>query len=273
MKKSLFISILALLFSVAALVKVFYPCKKAAEAEAPAAVAAVNVEEILNEKPEIIFNAMQKYQQKMQEEAMAAAKQLIKDNVEEINNDPNSPFVGNKDAEIVLVEFYDYACGFCHRLFPELNEVMANNKDIKVVFKPLAFVSQYSDYAARAALAAAEQGIVHFYEFAQYSDYAARAALAAAEQGKFVEMHNALFTVEGPLDEDKINEVAGKIGLDVEKLKADAKGEKIDGIMNANNTLAGNIQVNGVPTLILNGELLQTIDGGVIQDSIDELKK
>lgn len=31
MKKSLFISILALLFSVAALVKVFYPCKKAAE--------------------------------------------------------------------------------------------------------------------------------------------------------------------------------------------------------------------------------------------------
>lgn len=43
--------------------------------------------------------------------------------------------------------------------------------------------------------------------------------------------------------------------------------------MSANNTLAGNIQVNGVPTLILNGELLQTIDGGVIQDSINELKK
>ena len=43
MKKSLFISILALLFSVAALVKVFYPCKKAAEAEAPAAVAAAEI--------------------------------------------------------------------------------------------------------------------------------------------------------------------------------------------------------------------------------------
>ena len=36
MKKSLFISILALLFSVAALVKVFYPCKKAAGASASA---------------------------------------------------------------------------------------------------------------------------------------------------------------------------------------------------------------------------------------------
>lgn len=248
MKKSLFISIVALLFSVTALVKVYYPCQKTAKTEAPAAVAAVNVEEILNEKPEIIFNAMQRYQQKMQEEAMAASKQLIKDNLNEINNDPNSPFIGNENAEIVLVEFYDYACGFCHRLYPELNEVMANNKDIKVVFKPLAFVSEYSDYAARAVL-------------------------AAAEQGKFAELHNALFTVEGPLNEDKINEVAGKIGLDVEKLKADAKGEKINGIMEANNKLAGSIQVNGVPTLILNGELLQTIDGGVIQDSINQLKK
>ncbi len=243
MKKTLFISILALLCSVAALVKVYFPCQKTADAEGDAAT----VEAVLNEKPEIIFNAMQKYQEKMQAEALAAAQQLIKDNIEDINNDPNSPFVGKEDAEIVLVEFYDYACGFCHRLFPELNKVMADNQDIKVVFKPMAFVSQYSDYAARAAL-------------------------AAAEQGKFTEMHNALFTVEGPLDEEKINEIAGKIGLDVEKLKADANGDKVNGIMQSNNVLAGNIQVNGVPTLILNGEMLQTIDGNVIQERIDALK-
>ena len=43
--------------------------------------------------------------------------------------------------------------------------------------------------------------------------------------------------------------------------------------MAANDNLAGNIQVGGVPTLILNGELLQTIDGDTIQSRIDELKK
>ncbi len=252
MKKSLFISILALLFSAAALVKVFYPCQKAEENKAPeskaeTAVAAADIEAVLNEKPEIIINAMQKYQEKMQEQALEAASQLVKDNIEEVNNDPNTPFVGDEDAEIVLVEFFDYACSFCHRLFPELNEVMANNSDVKFVFKPVAFVAPYSDYAARAAL-------------------------AAAEQGKFIEMHNALFTIEGPVDENKINEVAEKLGLDVEKLKADANSEKINAIMQANDELTGKIQVSGVPTLILNGNLLQTLDADTIQNRIDELK-
>ncbi len=254
MKKSLFISLMALVFSVAALVKVYYPCTKSVDAEgqapasAPTAVAAVNVEEILNEKPEIIFNAMQRYQQKMQEEAMAEARKAIQENLKDLNEDPNSPFVGNKDADIVLVEFFDYACGYCHRLFPELNKVIANNPNVKFVFKPLAFLSEASDYAARAVL-------------------------AANEQGKFVELHNALFTIEGPLTEEGIMNIAGKIGLNVEQLKADLNSDKIRDMMAANNELAGKIQVNGVPTMILNGEMLQTIDGNVIQNSIDELKK
>lgn len=249
MKKSLLISILALIVACAALYKVMFPCQKTEAAKAAeTADMSAQVEKVLNEKPEIIFNAMQAYQVKAQEEALKAANQLIKDNIEAVNNDPTSPVVGNKDGEIVLVEFFDYACGFCHRLFPELNEVMANNSDVKFVFKPLAFVSEYSEYAARAAL-------------------------AASLQGKFVEMHNALFTVEGPLNEDKINELAAKIGLDVEKLKADAKGEEVSAMMSANNDLAGKIQVNGVPTLILNGEFLQSIDGAQIQESISNLKK
>ena len=248
MKKILFISILALLFSVAALVKVYYPCQNTEENEpAKVTVTAADVEAILNDKPEIIFNAMQRYQQKMQEQALAAANQIIKDNINDINNNPNSPFVGDENAEIVLVEFYDYGCGFCHRLFPELNKVIDNNQDIKVVFKPLAFVASYSDYAARASL-------------------------AAAEQGKFVEMHNALFAIEAPVNEDKINETDKKIGLDMEKFKADVDSDKINNIMDANSELAGKIQVGGVPTLILNGNMLQTLDALVIQDNIDELK-
>ena len=80
MKKSLFISILALLFSAAALVKVFYPCQKAEENKAPeskaeTAVAAADIEAVLNEQPEILINAMQNYHEKMQEQALEAATQ------------------------------------------------------------------------------------------------------------------------------------------------------------------------------------------------------
>lgn len=117
----------------------------------------------------------------------------------------------------------------------------------KVVFKPLAFVAPVSEYAARAAL-------------------------AANEQGKYIEFHNALFESDAPLTEAKIDEIAVKNGLDLEKLKADMNSSKIEGAMRDVNDLAGKVQINGVPALILNGKMLQTIDGQVVQDEINKIK-
>ncbi len=205
------------------------------------------IEEALNNKPEMIINAMQKYEENMRQQAMAEAQKAIEDNIEAVNNDPNSPFVGNPDAVVTLVEFFDFSCGYCHRLYPGLKKVIADNPDIKVVFKPLAFVAPVSEYAARAAL-------------------------AANEQGKYIEFHNALFESDAPLTEAKIDEIAVKNGLDLEKLKADMNSSKIEGAMRDVNDLAGKVQINGVPALILNGKMLQTIDGQVVQDEINKIK-
>lgn len=195
----------------------------------------------------MIINAMQKYEENMRQQAMAEAQKAIEDNIEAVNNDPNSPFVGNPDAVVTLVEFFDFSCGYCHRLYPGLKKVIADNPDIKVVFKPLAFVAPVSEYAARAAL-------------------------AANEQGKYIEFHNALFESDAPLTEAKIDEIAVKNGLDLEKLKADMNSSKIEGAMRDVNDLAGKVQINGVPALILNGKMLQTIDGQVVQDEINKIK-
>ena len=107
----------------------------------------------------------------------------------------------------------------------------------------------------------------------QSSDYAARAALAANEQGKYTEMYDALFTSEGPLTEESINAAAGKIGLDMAKFNADVNSDKVKNTMSNFSSLAQKIQVNGVPSMILNGKMLQTLDESVIQNAIDELKK
>ena len=240
MKKALVISVIALLISVAALVKEYFPCaKKAAE------TASVNVEQVLKDHPEYVVNALQAYDQKMREEAEAQVKALVKSHEAALNED-NAPHQGPADSKIVMVEFFDYACGYCRRLFPDLNEVLAQNADVKVLYRPLAFVSQYSEYAARAAL-------------------------AANEQGKFNELHTALFTVQKPLDEKLIDELAEKAGVDVEKMKADMKSDKVNAAFEANNSLAEKIQINGVPTLILNGEMLQP-SPKAIQEKIEANK-
>ena len=122
-------------------------------------------------------------------------KAKIKEHDEALKAD-NAPFQGSADAEVVIVEFFDYAFGYCHRLFPELNQVLAKNTDVKLVLRPLAFVSPHSEYAAKAVL-------------------------AANEQGKFTELHTALFTVQKSLSEELVNELAEKAGIDVNKMKED----------------------------------------------------
>ena len=241
MKKSLVISIIALLVAVAALVKDYLPCAKKAANAAP-----VDVEAVLKEHPEYVVNALQAYEQKAREEVEAQARALVKEN-EAALVENNAPSQGAADAAIVMVEFYDYACGYCHRLFPELNQIVAQNSDVKIMYRPPAFVSPHSEYAARAVL-------------------------AANEQGKFSELHTALFTVQKALSEKLVDELAEKAGINVEQMKKDMNSEKVNAAFAGNNDLAEKIQVNGVPTLIMNGEMLQPA-APYIQAKIEEARK
>jgi protein-disulfide isomerase len=155
--------------------------------------------------------------------------------------------IGNPEGKIVLVEFFDYSCGFCGKLYPALKKIIADNPDVKVVAKPMAFLSPASKYAAEASL-------------------------AAVEQGKFAEVYKAIFEVEGRLDEAKVNAAVESTGVDMEKLKADMKSEKVQNSLKSVSELAMKIQVGGVPTLVLNNKVLQTLDAETIQKAIDEAK-
>lgn len=240
MKKALVISIVALLVAAVALVKEFLPC-----ANKTAGISATDVESVLKDHPEYVVNALQAYDQKLRDEAEAKHKALIKDNEAKLVEN-NAPFQGPADSKIVMVEFYDYACGYCRRLYPELDKLLAKNTDVKVLFRPVAFVSQYSEYAARAVL-------------------------AANEQGKFNELHKELFSAQKQLDDKLVDELAEKVGIDVEKMKADMKSDKVNAAFESNHSLAETIQIEGVPTVIINGESVQSAPTA-IQSKIDASK-
>ncbi len=233
---SIYVSLLALVVAIASAVMCFLNCQNSKS---------VNVEQTLLDNPEIIVQAMQKYEENLRQQALAGAQKLIDENINEINNDGKAPFVGAADAQKVVVEFYDYSCGYCHRLYPELKNVMTNNADVKYVFKPLTFVSPISEYAARAAF-------------------------AANKQGKFIEMHNAMFEFGGQLTEEAIDGIAQAQGLDMEKFKADLNSQEVSDELAAVSNLANKIQINGVPALIINGKMVQTLDGAVILENLNK---
>ena len=198
---SLYVSLLALVAALVALGMCIHCC---------AQKQSLSVEETLNNNPEIIINAMQNYEQKMREQAAAEAQKMIEANLPALNNDANTPFIGAADAKTVLVEFFDFSCHYCHKVYPAVKKIAEANPDIKIVFKPLTFVAPISQYAAKAAL-------------------------AANEQGKFFDAYKAIFEFEGRPDEAKVDELVASTGVDMEKLKADMNSAKVNNALSSIN--------------------------------------
>jgi len=108
-----------------------------------------------------------------------------------------APFLGDKDAKVTAIEFFDFQCGFCARhvakTFPLLmNEYIKTGK-LKYVVRDFPLDSH------------------------PLAPKAAEAALCAAEQGKFWPMHDRLFENPRLLAEKDLAAHAQAIRLDTAK--------------------------------------------------------
>lgn len=99
--------------------------------------------------------------------------------------------------------------------------------------------------------------IKHFpLQIHNYARKAAIAALAAGKQGKFWEAHEKLFANQNDLNDTKVEAIAGELGLDMEKFKKDLQDPAIASIIDRdmNDGLKANVQ--GTPSIFINGKLL-----------------
>jgi protein-disulfide isomerase len=145
------------------------------------------VREYLLEHPQIPPEAMERLQSRDMATRLAPIRQQVKTPF------PGA-FLGNPDGKIVLVEFSDYACGYCRQSLAEVDALIAQNKDLKVVMRELPILSPASEQAARMAL-------------------------AAAQQGKYNAFHKEMFETGRP-SAQTIDQAARKVGLDLDKAHA-----------------------------------------------------
>ncbi len=100
----------------------------------------------------------------------------------------------------------------------------------------------------------------------QFALGAARAALAAKDQGKFWEMHDQLFAHQRALDAASLKQYAQQIGLDPARFEQDMGSPQVQKQIEADVQLATRLHVRGTPTFFLNGKL-------VTNRSLDTLKQ
>jgi len=108
----------------------------------------------------------------------------------------------------------------------------------------------------------------------KFARQAAVAALAAHRQGKFWEFHKKLFESMATLSDEKVQEIARQLTLDMDKFNKDLKDPALQTIINRDlqeGTAAG---VRGTPTIFVNGLLLTNRSPEGFEQAIkQELKK
>jgi protein-disulfide isomerase len=204
------------------------------------------VQEYIMNNANVILDSVDQYQQKTVREKSIGA---IRDNVESLTKDSTAPFIGNKDGDITIVEFFDYNCGYCKKVLPELQKVVAEDKNLKVIFKDYPILGPASETAAKWSL-------------------------AAQRQGKYFEFHKIMMEHKGPIEDATLEKAAKDAGMDVTKAKEDAASADIMIQIEKNRTLGNQVGVRGTPAFVIEEELMPgAMPAEQLRQKIEELRK
>ena len=202
------------------------------------------VEEYILKNPEVIIRALQTFEMQKQAEKQKKIKENLANLQYELNLNPSTPVIGNPNGDITIVEFFDYLCGYCKRVFPTIQSLLKKDGKIRYVLKELPILGPNSIVAAKAAL-----------------------AVWNITPEKHLAFHTALMTARGRLNTEKISSIARKIGIKEEILFRNMETQKVSKELSNNMKLSEKLNINGTPAFIIGD---QVIPGAI---GIDELKK
>lgn len=177
---------------------------------------------------ETLIKALEKHQIEMQQKQQEDAKKNILDNSAYLY-ESGSPSFGPEDADVTIVEFFDYNCGYCKKALEEIQTILDNDKKVRVVFKEMPILSPASREAAQWAL-------------------------AADKQGKYFEFHTALMEHAGGKNRGVYEKIAKDLGLDFDKLEKDKNSDEVIAKIDENLEMAQKLGVRGTPAFVIGEE-------------------
>jgi len=199
----------------------------------------------LLENPEVIEEAVQKLGEKREMEAAQAAVSAIEANRAALEQDPRD-FVANPNGAITLTEFFDYRCGYCKIAAPEIQEIIDNNPDVRVVFK-------------------------EFPIFGEQSDETAAIMLTDQAKAKTLELHERLMA-EKSLDDAALDRHLTAVGIDPAAAREAAKAPAIQKQIADTRELAQTLGINGTPAFVIGDRLISGADMESVKAAIVNAK-
>lgn len=151
-----------------------------------------------------------------------------------------TPFAGAWDGaekgRVTIVEFSDYACGFCRKANGDLNRLLSEDKDIRLVIRQLPILGPDSEIAARTALAIAKNS------------------------SKFSEFHHQIYNSKH-LSPEVIVDIVKSLGLNPQDIAKQGSDPAITQEITKNILLARELGLTGTPAFIIGDKVFSGVAG------------
>lgn len=183
------------------------------------------------ENPEVLVEAMGVLEDRRMAQEAQNDQLFIKANAAEIFADDHSWIGGNPEGDVTVVEFLDYRCTYCRKAFEEVEELVKQDGNIRLIFKEFPILGQESELASRFAISVQQ----------------------VDGQEKYKETHDRLMAMRGAVTLESLKKVASDMGLDGEKLIQHMNTEQVSDVLRANRQLAEKMRIMGTPTFAIGG--------------------
>jgi len=204
------------------------------------------VRDYLLREPEVLAEAFRRLQQRQSASAAMRSKQAIHDHRQALFADQTSPVEGNAQGKVIIVEFFDYRCVHCRHVASTIDQIVSSNASVRVVYK-------------------------NFPVLGEPSVLAARAAVAAQQQGGWPKLHRAMLAFDGDFTVETLLALSSSVGLDSAKLKTDMMSPETDRALQANLTLAAALGLDATPSFVIGDRVIRgALSPEAFQALVDE---
>ncbi|MEQ9693537.1 DsbA family protein [Shimia sp. SDUM112013] len=189
----------------------------------------------LLDNPEVIMEAVQILEQRQAEAEAAHDFSLVEKYAEPIFNDGFSWVGGNPEGDITLVEFVDYRCGYCRRAHDEVAQLVEKDGNIRLIMKEFPILGDQSTLSSQFAIAVKQLNGSDAYK----------------------QVHDALITFKGDINETTLTRLAESLGYDAGALLAHMNTPAVAEEITQTRQLANALNISGTPTFVMQDQLLR----------------
>jgi protein-disulfide isomerase len=201
----------------------------------------VIVKNYLTNNPEVLNEALTNLIKKRIPGALAQKKDvpapanpdklgIIRDNAASILQSPHQVVLGNPNGSVTMVEFFDYNCGYCKRALGDMEAMIKDDPNLRVVLKEFPILGPGSLEAAQVAVAVRMQD-------------------PGGE--KYLAFHRALLGGRAHADKAVALAAAKDAGLDMARLDQDMNSAEIKDTLSESTQLARSLGINGTPGYVI----------------------